>query len=137
MKLFLASHGKLASGMKSSLDILLGESNNLTVFDAYLDEKTVKEVLDEFLENIKDGEQVILLSDLYGGSVNQVMYTYLNRPNIKLISGVNLAILLELSVRKEAVTDNEILSIIEESKESMKLVEFEVEGELVVDDFFD
>ena len=37
LKIFLSSHGSMASGMQSSLKILMGECENLTVFDAYLD----------------------------------------------------------------------------------------------------
>lgn len=136
LKLFLASHGKLASGMKSSLNILLGTTTNLTIFDAYLDEKTVQEALEDFLNDVNDSDQVIMLSDLYGGSVNQVMYTYLDRPNFKLISGINLALLLELSVRDKNLNESEILMIIEESKQSMKLVDFEVEN-IENENFFD
>ena len=41
LKIFLSSHGSMASGMQSSLKILMGECENLTVFDAYLDESCV------------------------------------------------------------------------------------------------
>lgn len=136
LKIFLASHGKLASGMKSSLDILLGGSENITIFDAYLDDVTVQEVIEKYIEDINEDDQVLMLSDLFGGSVNQVMYTYLDRPNFKLISGVNLALLLELSVRDKPLTDSEISSIIEDSKNTMKLVNYEEENLDKEVDFF-
>ncbi|MEY8292685.1 hypothetical protein AAK882_08560 [Carnobacteriaceae bacterium 52-44] len=136
LKIFLASHGKLASGMKSSLDILLGGSENITIFDAYLDDVTVQEVIEKYIEGINEDDQVLMLSDLFGGSVNQVMYTYLDRPNFKLISGVNLALLLELSVRDKPLTDSEISSIIEDSKNTMKLVNYEEENLDKEVDFF-
>lgn len=41
LKIFLSSHGHFASGMKSSLDILMGASDNVTVFDAYVDQTSV------------------------------------------------------------------------------------------------
>ena len=40
-KIFLATHGRMASGMKSSIDLLMGSSEALTVFDAYLPGVTV------------------------------------------------------------------------------------------------
>ena len=42
VKFFLSSHGHLASGIKSSINILLGNSDRLTVFDAYVDEKSLE-----------------------------------------------------------------------------------------------
>ncbi|MEG0410105.1 MAG: PTS fructose IIA subunit, partial [Erysipelotrichaceae bacterium] len=70
LKIFISSHGHLASGMKSSLDILIGNSDRIHIFDAYVDEKSVQEVLDEFYKTVKEDDQIILLSDLLGGSVN-------------------------------------------------------------------
>ena len=65
LKLFLSSHGHMASGMKSSIEIFCGENNNLTVFDAYVDEKNVSEQLDAFYQTVGEDDQVILLSDVY------------------------------------------------------------------------
>ena len=69
-KILLASHGRFASGIKSSMNILMGASDNLTVFDAYIDETNVETVIDEFYQTVSEDDQVILMSDLYGGSVN-------------------------------------------------------------------
>ena len=70
LKIFLSSHGSMASGMQSSLKILMGECENLTVFDAYLDESCVQDHLDAFYETVGPEDEVLLCSDLYGGSVN-------------------------------------------------------------------
>ena len=77
VKFFLSSHGHLASGIKSSIDILLGNSDRLTVFDAYVDEKSLEEELNAFYQGVGPEDQVILMSDMYGGSVNSIMYTFL------------------------------------------------------------
>ena len=69
LKIFLSSHGSMASGMQSSLKILMGECENLTVFDAYLDESCVQDHLDAFYETVGPEDEVLLCSDLYGGSV--------------------------------------------------------------------
>lgn len=70
-KFFLSSHGHLASGLASSLDILLGGHDKVTVFDAYVDEKSLNDALDAFFQTVGEDDQVILLSDMYGGSVNK------------------------------------------------------------------
>lgn len=122
LKIFISSHGKFAEGIKSSLQILLGGCENITVFSAYIDEGSVQEKLDEFYADVHEGDQVVLLSDLYGGSVNSVMYTYLNRENTYLIAGINLALVLELATR-EAVTKEELEELVISSREMMMLLE--------------
>ena len=124
LKIFLSSHGHMASGIKSSLDILIGNTDKITVFDAYVDEKNVQDVLDNFYKTVSEDDEVLLLSDLYGGSVNQVMFTYLNRPNIRLVSGVNLALVLELAI-KETISDSELEELVETSRMMMKIVKIE------------
>ena len=127
LRLFLSSHGHLASGMKSSVEILSGANDRLTVFDAYVNEENVKDVLDHYFETVvKPEDEVILLSDLYGGSVNQVMYLYLDRPNVSLVAGVNLALVLELSVR-ESVTKEELQKLVEQSRSMLRIVEPEAD----------
>ncbi len=121
LKLFISSHGSFASGMKNSVEILMGPNSRITVFDAYVTQESVQENLDRFYENVEADDQVILLSDLYGGSVNQVMYTYLEKPNTRLVAGVNLALVLELAV-KEEVSDEELEQLVEQSRTMLRVV---------------
>lgn len=133
LKIFLSSHGHFASGLKSSLDILIGNSDVVTVFDAYIDEKTVQEQLELFYEKTKEDDQILLLSDLYGGSVNQVMATYLDRPNTTLVAGVNLAFVLEVAT-KEKISEEELEIIIKQSRNALKQAKLEEIGD--EEDFF-
>ncbi|MEG0077257.1 PTS sugar transporter subunit IIA [Anaerorhabdus sp.] len=131
LKIFLASHGCMASGVKSSLDVLLGASKNVTVFDAYVNQDTVQEHLDTFYEGIQDDDEVLLLSDLYGGSVNQVMFMYLEKPNTRLVAGINLALVLEV-VNKETLSNEELDEIVEMSRQVLVVVkqdEIEEQGD--------
>ena len=124
LRIFISSHGHFASGIKSSVEILMGPNPRITVFDAYIDQDSVQEHLDSFYETVGEDDKVILLSDLYGGSVNQVMYTYLEKPNTKLIAGVNLALVLELAVREE-ISDEEIEQLVEQSRTMLRVVELD------------
>lgn len=126
LKIFLASHGHLASGMKSSLEILMGPTHNLTVFDAYTqgNDESVSNKLDQFYKEVKPDDTVLLCSDLYGGSVNNEMYRYLDRPNTKLVAGINLAFLLEvLNESADRLTDDRLKEIIANSRKFLMRVD--------------
>ena len=122
-KILLASHGRFASGIKSSMNILMGASDNLTVFDAYIDETNVETVIDEFYQTVSEDDQVILMSDLYGGSVNQIMFRYLSKPNTTLVTGVNLAWVLEIAATENELSKDDIKEIVANAKEAMLVVE--------------
>lgn len=126
MKLFISSHGRLASGFKSSLQILFGPCDYITVFDAYLDDRSVQEELERFYETVREGEQVILLSDLYGSSVNQAMCMYAGRPDTTLIASANLALVMGLAGR-ESITREELEELVEQSRQLLQIVDMEPE----------
>jgi len=136
LKIFISSHGHFASGIKSSVEILMGPNPRITVFDAYVDQDSVQEHLDAFFQTVEADDQVLLLSDLYGGSVNQVMYTYLTKPNTTLIAGVNLALVLELAV-KEEIDPEDLADLVEQSRTMLRIVELDTaDQEEEHDDFF-
>ena len=72
MKLLIASHGTFAKGIKSALKIIVGNVDNITTINAYVDECDFKKELDTFFEVNKD-EEIIVCTDLFGGSVNQAI----------------------------------------------------------------
>ena len=98
------------------------------MIDAYLDQQSVEEKLDEFFQSVPDTEQVIMLSDLYGGSVNQKMYLRLDRPNTFLIAGMNLALVLQLLLKNTPLNHEQLKDMVEESRKALTLVEFESTG---------
>lgn len=136
VNIFLSSHGHLASGFKSSIEILLGTQDKLTVFDAYVTPESVEDKLEAFYSTVKEGEQVLLLADIVGGSVANSMAPFSVRENTFLIAGVNLATLLELCLLEKIDIDT-LNIIIEQGKGALKLLAFdENECHINNDDFF-
>ena len=45
MRLLLGSHGHLASGMATAIEILAGPQPHLTILDAYVDQRNIDEEL--------------------------------------------------------------------------------------------
>ena len=124
LKIFLSSHGRFASGIRSSCEILLGAQQNLTVFDAYVDNDTVQEHLDDFYKTVSAEDQVLLCSYLYGGSVNQSLYPNLQKPNTRLVSGVNMTFMMNVLCEEE-LSDERLEEILEESRSYLRRVNLE------------
>ena len=94
--------------------------------------------LDAFYETVGPEDEVLLCSDLYGGSVNQAMFTYLDRPNTRLVSGVNMSFMMNV-LSEDTLSDERLDEIIEESREYLRRVEPEVPADTAPtgsDDFF-
>lgn len=125
MKIFLASHGKLASGMENTVEILMGKFENLFVYDAYIDEKDFSKIVEQYINKLDKEEFLLFLSDIYGGSVNQLMSQYVNNKNIFLISGINLPILMEALLMENPINIEKIVELVEIGQKSIKLVNLE------------
>jgi len=128
----VATHGKLAEGFQSSLNILADKGNQIEVINAYITEEDYTSKVIEFIQQIKQNEQAIIFTDLFGGSVNQkVVAEILNqkKENIYVISNTNLGILLTLIIghEEDELTDELITRAIAESQ--VKLVKTKMEKE--------
>lgn len=114
--IILASHGHLASGMKHTLEMIVGVREDLLAFDAYCDGvDSIKENVTQVIEGCSD-KSIILLTDILGGSVNNELSQLIKHfPNIEVLTGMNLPLLLALLTGNGSDLD----SAIEEGKTSI------------------
>ena len=129
MKILIASHGTLAKGMKCSLELIMGKQEEVKTFCAYLDgETSIEARVKEFMENIKEGEEWVIVTDLLGGSVNNEFMKY-----IHLLTGMNLALLLVLTELKDASAEVAIEEALNAAREGAvncrKLLDAEAKNE--------
>lgn len=124
-KILLVTHGHFASGIKSSLEIILGEQNNVGAIDAYTGEEKFEKQLEEYLSTVDtEKDTLLILTDLFGGSVNQKIAGRLKGDNIHIITGLNLPLLLEVTMLSEEDSKKEsIMKIVENSKSQIQYVD--------------
>ena len=114
MKIIVASHGKFAEGIKNTVEMIGGNNPNIIAYCAYDDNGTNLDGLKDIIEK-NASEELIVCTDLYGGSVNNFLIPYAISNQITLIAGVNVALLLSLSLATDLSKDI-IKNLIEESK---------------------
>lgn len=96
LKILLATHGDFAKGALTAAEIILGKKDNITCINAYSEAKNVAAAVDAYMQTIAEQDQVLVLTDLFGGSVNQVIMQYLKQKQVCILAGFNLAVLLEV-----------------------------------------
>lgn len=119
-KYLIATHGELAKGIQSSLNILAGIGKDIEVINAYITDEDYTPKIVNFIESIGDNEQGVIFTDLFGGSVNQKTVTEVlnsKKDNIFIISNANLAIVLSMMFSvEETFSEEYIKKSIEESQ---------------------
>lgn len=135
LSILVASHGKFASGLKSSVEILTGMGSRLTTIDAYLDDCDYTQDIKRFIETAE--RPAIIFTDLLGGSVNQkVVLAAAKQKNIYIVTQMNLAIILAVLLDSEPFSVQHLDELITESQ--VKRVEvFSDNKDEDMQDFFD
>lgn len=121
IKFLLASHGNLADGMYSSVKIIMGEQNNISTLCAYVKENfDLKKEVSKIINGLSSEDKLIVITDVFGGSVNNEFMTNLKNKNIYLISGLNLPLVIELITNQDNEDiDSLINNALENSKDSI------------------
>ncbi|MCD8084541.1 MAG: PTS fructose transporter subunit IIA [Clostridiales bacterium] len=106
MKRFvIASHGNFAAGILDSLELVMGRQENFMAMCAYRDgENDIRERVRKIIETRDPADEMIIVTDLFRGSVNNEFMIYTKDPGVYLVAGLNLALLLEILVNQEKDT---------------------------------
>ncbi len=127
-KILIITHGKFAEGIVSTVEIITGKQDNLYFINAYVDDQSIEKKMDNFFkENINSDDQLIIFTDLFGGSVNQTAIRYLSEQNLNIIAGFNLPLLLEvLMIDESQLTPEKLREVTNSAKEQIIYVNDEL-----------
>lgn len=120
----IASHSTLAQGMANALKFFEGDDLKLTVLSAYVDNKPIEGQIEEIFNRFDDNDEVIVLTDLLGGSVNQKFFPYINRPHTHVITGMNLSLAMAITMEpiNGYLNAEKIQSIVSDAQNQVKYV---------------
>lgn len=127
-RIVLASHGHLAAGMKHSLEMITGPNPNVLAICAYTDgAPDLAKALQESVDRLEDDDDLVIVTDVLGGSVNNEASQFRNVKRVYVVTGMNLGFVLTLALG----SDDNTPALIEEAIDIAKgqLVRMEpVEG---------
>lgn len=109
-KFLIATHGTFASGIKTSLELIAGPCGQVYTLDAYLEGgKTIEDELDDLINSMDESDELVVLTDLAGGSVTNRILVKTPQPAVHLVAGVNLPLLLDVVLADEQTPLSEII----------------------------
>jgi len=123
-KFLIATHGTFSAGAKSSLEMIIGSIENLFIIQAYLDgNHAIEEEIKIITDQISNEDELIVFTDILGGSVTNQLLQQGTKPNIHIVSGFNLPLLIEVILGDAETPAAEIIeSAIINAKEQMVYV---------------
>lgn len=114
--LLLMSHGDFAKELMNSAELILGKQDNYETLGVHLDDQ-IEDLKKEMYEKIDrmDTEQgLVVLTDIVSGTPMNLAGLLLEREQILICSGMNLPMLLEVSLNRES-TIGELEELIQDA----------------------
>lgn len=97
-RFLIATHTHFAQGISECIELLSGEHENVEVLCLYVDGNDDAEaLLASRVEALPEGDELIICTDILGGSVNNECLRLIQRTcGVFLITNTNLPLLLQL-----------------------------------------
>ena len=108
-RIVVCTHGSFGEEIIKSAEMIIGPMENVDVFslkpgrDPFEYREEIREFLDNHLE-----DEFLCFVDLFGGTPSNTLAALSNRENFEIISGLNLAMLIEVYSQREFKTLEEL-----------------------------
>ena len=123
-KVILATHGELANGMLNSVSMIVGDlAKDVDVFCLHPGQNP-NDYMNELKEEIYRQQHIeyVFLCDIKGGSVHTALSQLCVYPNVKVFSGMNMNLVLDILLScPEDIDETNEASIIRNAKEGITL----------------
>ncbi len=120
-QMILASHGSLAEGMVTAVKMIAGTYANVSAFglDTY---QTPQQINDEVKKKMAEypKDLFVIVCDIKCGSVHNQLVQHCEQERVMLVSGMNLALVLELLLCPQEMMSAEFVKgAVERAKENI------------------
>ncbi len=104
--LVLVTHGQLAGEFRAALEHVVGPQQACETISIGPDDDMEERRRDIMaaVERVNDGSGVILLTDMFGGTPSNLAISVMTSPDIEVIAGVNLPMLVKLASVRDGKT---------------------------------
>ncbi|MDB5287736.1 MAG: hypothetical protein JWR05_2685 [Mucilaginibacter sp.] len=123
-RFIIATHGNFAGGIKSSLDIIIGSMEHVFLIQAYLDENiSVEAEIKKILEQVNDQDELVVFTDILGGSVTNQIIQHALKSNVHIVAGFNLPLVIDVLLADINTPLDEVINAsLDNAKEQMVYV---------------
>ncbi len=111
--LVLVTHGRLAVEFRAALEHEVGPQSQIetvTIGPNDDGEQCRKDII-EAVKRVDTGQGVAILTDMFGGTPSNLAISVMSRPNVEVLAGINLPMLVKLAkVRDEAPLSEAVMA---------------------------
>jgi len=103
--LVLVTHGRLAVEFRAALEHVVGPQTQIEAVMIGPEDDAERRRFDiiEAVKRVDTGEGVAILTDMFGGTPSNLSISVMNRPNVEVLAGINLPMLVKLAKVRDEV----------------------------------
>jgi mannose PTS system EIIA component len=115
--LVLVTHGRLASEFRAALEHVVGPQEQIEPVTIGPDDDVEQRRRDiiEAVQKVDTGDGVIILTDMFGGTPSNLAISVMSRPQVEVLAGINLPMLVKLAKVRDETTLAEAVAAAAES----------------------
>lgn len=129
--LVLVAHGRLADEFVTAMVHVVGPQERIAAIAIGADDdmEDQRANIAAAIEQVDDGQGVIVLTDLFGGTPSNLAISLMRRGRVEVIAGMNLPMLIRLGSARKAMKVVEAVAAAREAGRKYISVASEVLGE--------
>jgi PTS system mannose-specific IIA component len=114
--ILVITHRQLAQEFVATAELIVGKMENCIglSLDPELPVDDLRQQITKAMDEVNDGDGVIVLTDMFGGTPSNLSLSFLNQKGIEVVTGVNLPMLLKLAHSREDVKVDELARVIKD-----------------------
>lgn len=123
-RIILASHGEMSKGLLNSITMIVGDelAKKIETVSLYPGESP-NDIYREIEEKVQNSdEQFVIFCDVKGGSVHTTLTKLIVYPNVIVISGMNMNMVLDLVLSYQELTPETMEVFLESAKSGITLL---------------
>jgi len=115
--ILIVSHGHLAEALVSSAEVLVGPMEKIKAVSIWPGDKKeeIQERIEKEIKEVDNGEGVIILTDLLGGTPTNLSLSFLHDRHVAVVTGVNIPMLLALASYQKQKPLEEIARLVKKA----------------------
>ncbi|MDH5711802.1 MAG: PTS sugar transporter subunit IIA [Gammaproteobacteria bacterium] len=120
--LFIVTHEGIANNLlRTALSIINDQPENINCFEIPMDApvETIKHNIQNRIEQLDKNKEILFLTDIYGGTPSNIASSFINDEKIRLISGLNLAMIIKAINYRDLPLNELVEKIIEGGRQSI------------------
>ncbi|MEP2234232.1 MAG: PTS sugar transporter subunit IIA [Alteripontixanthobacter sp.] len=115
--LILVTHGRLADEFVHAMEHVVGEQKAVATvcIGPEDDVEQRREQISDAIGQVEDGDGVIILTDLFGGTPSNLAISLMDTGRVEVIAGINLPMLIRLAGARSKLPIGEALAAAQEA----------------------